>query len=208
MPQLAWDFKKPKYKGIDLTKPDPRLKPRSIEIEDDRPETSLAFVDVNIIDSTGKPAYRGDVLVKGKRIVSVGSTLSDEQLKGVRVVQGHGRTLMSGLADGHTHFTWTNAGSLDGLATMGVEGRFVLHQVLPLWNESSLTFSMTEHTLFSMRSARTFLDCGYTMCLGAASAKARLDAVMRNSIRAGDIPGPRFLANGQEVSHSGDTNTS
>lgn len=56
-----------------------------------------------------------------------------------------------------------------------------------------------EHTLFAMRSARTFLDCGYTMCLGAASAKSRLDAVLRNSIRAGDIPGPRFLANGQEV---------
>jgi hypothetical protein len=44
---------------------------------------------------------------------------------------------VSGLADGHTHFTWTNAGSLDGLAEMAVE----------------------EHTLFSARSARTFLDC-------------------------------------------------
>jgi hypothetical protein len=39
--------------------------------------------------------------------------------------------------DGHTHFTWTNAGSLDGLAEMALE----------------------EHTLFSARSARTFLDC-------------------------------------------------
>lgn len=50
-----------------------------------------------------------------------------------------------------------------------------------------------------MRSARTFLDCGYTMCLGAASAKQRLDVAIRDSIRNGDIPGPRFLANGREM---------
>ena len=56
-----------------------------------------------------------------------------------------------------------------------------------------------EHTLFSMRSARTFLDCGYTSCLGAASAKHRIDSVIRNAIQAGDIPGPRFLANGKEM---------
>lgn len=56
-----------------------------------------------------------------------------------------------------------------------------------------------EHTLFAMRSARTFLDCGYTSCVGAASAKQRLDTVIRNAIQAGDIPGPRYLANGKEM---------
>lgn len=80
-------------------------------------------------------------------------------------------------ADAHTHFSWNNSGSLDGLADLGTE----------------------EHTLFSMRSARTFLDCGYTSCLGAASAKQRLDLVIRNAIQDGSIPGPRFLANGKEM---------
>jgi hypothetical protein len=37
-----------------------------------------------------------------------------------------------------------------------------------------------EHTLFAARSARTFLDCGYTMCHGAASAKQRLERKRRN----------------------------
>lgn len=50
-----------------------------------------------------------------------------------------------------------------------------------------------------MRSARTFLDCGYTSCVGAASAKQRLDLVIRNAIQAGDIAGPRYLANGKEM---------
>jgi hypothetical protein len=58
----------------------------------------------------------------------------------VRVFHGKGRTLMSGMGDGHTHFTW-NGGDLDRLGELGVE----------------------EHTLLTMRSAQCFLDSGYTM---------------------------------------------
>lgn len=36
-------------------------------------------------------------------------------------------------------------------------------------------------------------------CFGAASAKKRLDVVVRDAINAGDIPGPRYLANSQEM---------
>lgn len=36
-------------------------------------------------------------------------------------------------------------------------------------------------------------------CFGAASAKERLDVVIRDAINAGDIPGPRYLANGKEL---------
>jgi septum formation topological specificity factor MinE len=36
-------------------------------------------------------------------------------------------------------------------------------------------------------------------CFGAASAKKRLDVVIRDAINAGDIPGPRYLANGKEI---------
>lgn len=93
-----------------------------------------------------------------------------------RVVDGRGGTLMSGLCDAHTHFSWNN-GDLNALGPMPVE----------------------EHVLHSMRSARTYIDLGYTMCVGAASAKARLDVVIRNAINAGDIPGPRYLAAGMEI---------
>lgn len=40
-------------------------------------------------------------------------------------------------------------------------------------------------------------------CFGAASAKERLDIVIRNAINAGDIPGPRYLANGKEMARRG-----
>jgi hypothetical protein len=67
---------------------------------------------------------------------------------------------MSGLGDAYTHLTW-NEGDLPALGDLGVE----------------------EHTLLTARSAKTYLDSGYTMCFGAASAKGRLDVVIRDAIK-------------------------
>ncbi|KAK3171314.1 hypothetical protein OEA41_003398 [Lepraria neglecta] len=66
----------------------------------------------------------------------------------VRITERRGRTLMSGLGDAHTHFTWNNS-ALDKLGDVGVE----------------------EHTLMTAK----------------------------DYINAGDIPGPRYLANGKEM---------
>jgi imidazolonepropionase-like amidohydrolase len=172
----AWDLKKPFIRGIDLTKPDQRIKVPRRHMEGTDPSSKILFTNVQILDSTGRQPFSGSVLVEGERIRSVG-VVDGVESQGARIVDGKGRTLMSGLVDAHTHFTWTNAGNLDALATMGLE----------------------EHTLFSARSARTFLDCGYTMCFGAASAKQRIDTVLRNAIYDNEIPGPRFLANGMEM---------
>ncbi|KAL7269672.1 hypothetical protein RUND412_007653 [Rhizina undulata] len=155
------------------------LQPKDYEIAGTHPDSRLLFLDVNILDSTGREPYRGDILIHGERIVQVGTVENADALRldpTVRVFYGRGRTLMSGLCDAHTHFTW-NGGNLDALGELGVE----------------------EHTLLSMRSAQCFLDSGYTMCFGAASAKPRLDVVIRDAINAGHIPGPRYLANGQEI---------
>lgn len=37
------------------------------------------------------------------------------------------------------------------------------------------------------------------MCYGAASAKDRLDCVIRDAINNGGLPGPRYLANAREI---------
>ena len=158
---------------------DPKLKPKSYHIEGTRPDSKVLFLNVNILDSTGADPYHGDVFIQGERITHVGSVPDVANLQKdpqVRVIQGRGRTLMSGLGDAHTHFTWNN-GALDKLGDVGVE----------------------EHTLMTARSAQCYLDSGYTMCFGAASAKDRLDCVIRDYINAGDIPGPRYLANGKEM---------
>lgn len=115
----------------------------------------------------------------GERIKYVGEVPNVESLAKdtkVRTVQGKGRTLMSGLGDAHTHFSWNN-GDLGKLGDLGVE----------------------EHTLLTARSAQCYIDSGYTMCYGAASAKERLDCVIRDAINDGHLPGPRYLANGKEI---------
>ncbi|KAJ7256114.1 hypothetical protein C8J57DRAFT_1345155 [Mycena rebaudengoi] len=186
----SWDPLDPRFRGIDLKKTDPRLKIPSIEIKNDGKHPPIAFTDVNILDSTGAPPYVGDVLVQGQRISKVGGKLTAKDLEGARVFEGKGRTL------NERHGPTT--ASLEGLADMPIE----------------------EHTLFSAKSAKTFLDCGYTMCRKRSaagtslkstpddfpssqwappSARKRLDVVMKNAIQAGDIVGPRFLANGQEM---------
>ena len=144
------------------------------------PTSKTLFRNVSILDSTGADPYPGDVLVENDRIAAVG-TVEPGQAEGARVIEGRGRTLMSGLCDAHTHFSWNNSADLDGLGTMPVE----------------------EHLLFCLESARTYIDSGYTMCLGAASAKDRLDVVCRDAINAGRIPGPRYLANGPEIAVTG-----
>ena len=48
-------------------------------------------------------------------------------------------------------------------------------------------------------SARILLDSGYTMPIGAAAAKMRLDVATRDAINAGMIPGPRYLAAVREI---------
>ena len=46
------------------------------------------------------------------------------------------------------------------------------------------------------------LDAGFTVCFSAASAKPRLDIVLRNAIDSGDFPGPRTLAASPEMTVS------
>lgn len=179
----------------DLVNWDKKLTPKRYEIKGTNPDSKILFCDVNIIDSTGRPPFHGDVYIEGtlhdtqessvyscvtgERIKHVGTVPNKDQLSknsAVRVIQGRGRTLMSGLGDSHTHLSW-NEGDLGKLGELGVE----------------------EHTLLSAKSAATYIDSGYTMCYGAASAKERLDVVIRDAINNGSIPGPRYLANGKEM---------
>ncbi|KAL4937849.1 hypothetical protein BDV06DRAFT_215567 [Aspergillus oleicola] len=170
---------------IDQLKFDEKLKPKDYSIAGTHPESRILVTDVKIIDATGREPYKGDVLITGKsrqKFTHVGEVPEKESLlkdPRVRVFYGRGRTLIPGLGDAHTHLSW-NGGDLGRLGELGVE----------------------EHTLLTARSAKCFLDSGYTMCFGAAAAKKRLDVVVRDAINAGDIPGPRYLANSQEMARS------
>lgn len=159
--------------------------PADIEINNHKPgdPAEILFRNVNIIDSTGREPFLGDVLIRGERIVKVGkASLDDLHNLHTVVIDGKGeKTLLSGLCDAHTHLSWTNTRTIHDLTRLPLE----------------------EHVLFAANSAKTYLDCGYTMCFAAAAAKPHLDVCVKRFVQKGVIPGPRILSNAQEIATSG-----
>jgi len=139
------------------------------------------FTNVRILDGSGTLPYSGSVLVQGKRIRQVGRSTAAISPAGATVIDGAGATLMPGMCEAHTHFSWNDAATLAEIQTMPLE----------------------EHVLWCAKVARRYLEAGFTSCVGAACAKPRLDVVTRNAIDAGQIPGPRYLAASQEITVPG-----
>jgi imidazolonepropionase-like amidohydrolase len=142
---------------------------------------NVLFTNVRIFDGSGAHPYAGEVLVQGNRISRVGNTTRSLPIAGVTVIDGAGAFLMPGMVEAHTHFSWNDQPTLDSIQLMPPE----------------------EHVLWCANVAKRYLDMGWTSCVGAAAAKPRLDVVIRNAINAGMIPGPRYLAAGQEITVPG-----
>jgi len=139
------------------------------------------FTNVRILDGSGSHPVPGSVLVQGNRIKAVGRGNAAVSTAGAIVIDGAGATLMPGMCEAHTHFSWNDAATLAGIQTMPLE----------------------EHVLWCAKVAKRYLEAGFTSCVGAACAKPRLDVVIRNAIDAGQIPGPRYLAASQEITVPG-----
>ncbi|HKQ23601.1 MAG TPA: amidohydrolase family protein [Burkholderiales bacterium] len=135
------------------------------------------FRNVRVLDCTGNPAFAGSVLVEGNRIAAVVPDATSLAFGNANVVDGRGATLMPGLIEAHSHLTFTDF-------AQSVELGFIPPE---------------EHTLRTAQNARRMLDAGFTSCFSAASAKPRLDIVLRNAIDNGDFPGPRTLAASPEM---------
>jgi len=138
---------------------------------------SVLFTNVRILEGTLAHPVSGSVLVQGNRIRAVGRSTAPISAAGATVIDGAGATLMPGMCEAHTHFSWNDAATLSAIQTMPLE----------------------EHVLWCAKVAKRYLEAGFTSCVGAACAKPRLDVVIRNAINAGQIPGPRYLAASQEI---------
>ncbi len=137
----------------------------------------ILFRNVRVIDGSGKAPFMGEVLVAGNRISAVGRKAGALRADGAEIVDGAGAAVMPGLVEAHAHASFANTSSLEALGEIPPE----------------------EHTLLTMKHVRLLLDHGFTSISSAASAKPRLDVVIRNAIAAGDIPGPRMLAASPEI---------
>ena len=137
--------------------------------------------NARVWDGSGAATYPADVLIEGERIRAVATQLGQLEAAGSEVIEANGMTLMPGLVEGHAHITFINAARSTDLGDTPPE----------------------EHTLIAARNARLLLDHGFTSAYSAASAKLRIDVVIRNAINAGELPGPRLRACGPEITVTG-----
>ncbi len=141
----------------------------------------ILLKNCRVWDGSGAPSYPADVLIEGERIRAVATTLGQLEAAGAEVIDAKGMTLMPGLVEGHAHITFINGARTVDLGDTPPE----------------------EHTLIAARNARLLLDHGFTSAYSAASAKLRIDVVIRNAIEAGELPGPRLRACGPEITVTG-----
>jgi imidazolonepropionase-like amidohydrolase len=141
----------------------------------------LLIANCRVWDGSGSPCYPADVLIENDRIRTVATDRGQLDPAGAEVVDANGMTLMPGLVEGHSHITFINALRPTDIGDTPPE----------------------EHTLIAARNARILLDHGFTGAYSAASAKLRIDVVIRNAINAGELPGPRLLACGPEITVTG-----
>src|ERR1700741_3699262 len=134
----------------------------------------ILFRGASVWDGSGAPAFPADVLVENGRIRAIARAASRLSTEGATVIEARGRTLMTGLVEGHAHISFGGAVNDSDLGNIPPE----------------------EHVLLTARNAKTLLDHGFTSAYSAASSKLRLDIMIRNAIAAGQIPGPRLKACG------------
>jgi imidazolonepropionase-like amidohydrolase len=134
-----------------------------------------------IWDGTGSERFPGEVWIRGNRIERVLPAAAAAPADTAQVIDARGMTLMPGLVEGHAHLSFIE---------------------LPRSVELGDT-PPEEHVLGTMHNARKLLEHGFTSAFSAASAKLRLDVVIRNEINAGRIPGPRLRAASPEITVTG-----
>jgi imidazolonepropionase-like amidohydrolase len=114
----------------------------------------------------------GVVIVQGGTIIAAGSGLAVPA--GARVIDLGDATLLPGLIDSHTHLSFEGS---DNWLQDTVDG---LRQTVP------------EAAIRATANARKTLLAGFTTVRDVGSGEY-IDVGLRNSIRAGVIPGPRML---------------
>lgn len=135
--------------------------------------------NATIFDGTGKVAIKGDLVIEGNRVMSVGqpTTARPDDV----VIDGTGQFCMPGMVEGHAHLSFENVCATEDLITPCPETQ----------------------VFTAARGAKALIEAGFTSAYGASEAKLKLAVAVRDEVNAGRIPGPRIRAGGLEISVTG-----
>jgi len=145
------------------------------------PAETIVLKAAHIFDGTGTPLRNGSVVVRGERIVSVGTAAPPP---GARVIDLGDATLLPGFIDSHTHLT---------LQFEKDYYQFVYNRMMRF---------PAEQALYGALYARRTLEAGFTTVRNV-SADDFVDVGLRNAIKAGVTVGPRMLVSAHGVGSPG-----
>ncbi|MCP4762268.1 MAG: amidohydrolase family protein [archaeon] len=143
------------------------------------PEGTLVLKNGRIFDSTGKPVYKGSVVIERNKIKSILTPDSKDWPSDSVVIDVNEKTIMPGLIDNHTHLT-------DGDKDLSV----------------SLMLSEADQTLRGAERLRYYIESGIT-CVRDVGAHNTVPFRLKDWIAQNRIPGPRIFAAGQFITGTG-----
>ena len=140
-----------------------------------------------VLECSGDPAERifdGEILIEGTHIAHVSrGALSGVDRSSLRVVDLEGATVLPGLGDAHVHISWP----LDFVFDHGAVA----------------AAPPAAHALDVAAVAKTYLESGYTLVVGAGVLQPLDDVLAKRAIDAGRLSGPRMVPSGPMVTQAG-----
>lgn len=143
------------------------------------PARTTAIRAARMFDAaSGRTLSNAVVLVEGERIVAAGVGLAVP--RGARVFDLGDVTLLPGLIDAHTHITYH----------FDENGRFGL----------ATQESAADAFKASAENARLTVEAGFTT-IRNLGADGRLDILLRDAVKRGEVVGPRMLVSGEPLTY-------
>jgi imidazolonepropionase-like amidohydrolase len=135
------------------------------------------------------------VLIENGKIKEVGppSKVQVDAPAGVQTIDLGSATLLPGLIDSHTHLLLDVTVPVEAEIARRPNGIFAPGLLL------AITMSPSERVLRGAQSAREDLESGFTTVRNLGHSGIDGDAVLRDAINAGRVPGPRILAAGRKL---------
>src|SRR5690349_465485 len=128
---------------------------------------------------TGRMLSDQAIVIEGDRIASV-APAAPVQTQGAQMIDLSQKTVLPGLIDAHTHLT--------------MDPQY--------FGYNGLAISNPRAALIGAKNARLTLFAGFTTVRNVA-ADGFTDVALRDSINAGEVPGPRMLVSGPALGITG-----